>query len=51
VRNLTPARLSVALELARLPQSVRGFGHVRHRQAQEVAARRAKVLLEQTMSG
>ncbi len=44
IRQLTPKRLPLVLELARLPQSVRGFGHVRYSQAQAAAIRQAELL-------
>jgi indolepyruvate ferredoxin oxidoreductase len=43
-RQLTPERLNTALELARLPQSVRGYGHVKDENAHAAALRRAKLL-------
>ncbi|WP_454719936.1 MULTISPECIES: indolepyruvate ferredoxin oxidoreductase family protein [Cupriavidus] len=38
--ELDPARLAIAVEIAGLPDAVRGYGHVRERAAQAVAARR-----------
>lgn len=46
VANLTPEKLALALELARLPQTVRGFGHVKEHNA-ELAQQRKHELLAQ----
>ncbi len=43
-QGLTTERLAEALELARLPQAVRGFGHVKERNA-EAARTRARQLM------
>ena len=40
---LRPANLAVAVELASLPLSVRGFGHVKERAATEMRRRRAEL--------
>ena len=42
--NVTDATMSVAVELAELPLSVRGYGPVKEKAAQEAAARRADLL-------
>jgi indolepyruvate ferredoxin oxidoreductase len=44
VAALTPDRLKTALELARLPQSVRGFGHVKERNAANAQRRQQQLL-------
>jgi indolepyruvate ferredoxin oxidoreductase len=46
VAQLTPEKLNLALELARLPQTVRGFGHVKEHNA-ELAQQRNHELLAQ----
>lgn len=46
VAKLTPEKLNLALELARLPQTVRGFGHVKEHNA-ELAQQRHSELLAQ----
>lgn len=48
-QGLTNERLNVALELARLPQSVRGYGHVKERQAR-IAHERAQQLLARLLA-
>ncbi len=48
-QGLTNERLNVALELARLPQSVRGYGHVKERQAR-IAHERAQRLLARLLA-
>jgi indolepyruvate ferredoxin oxidoreductase len=50
VANLTPEKLALALELARLPQTVRGFGHVKEHNA-ELAQQRKHELLAQFNTG
>jgi len=42
--ELTPERLSAALALARLPQSVRGFGHVKERNHELARAEQSRLL-------
>ncbi|MEY2892418.1 MAG: hypothetical protein RJA98_2326 [Pseudomonadota bacterium] len=42
--QLDAPRLPLAIELARLPQSVRGFGHVKERNAAEAQAKQAALL-------
>ena len=44
--RVTPERLATALQLARLPQTVRGFGHVKARNAEAAATRQRTLLLE-----
>lgn len=44
--NLTAGRADVAIELARLPRSVRGFGHVKAAAARAAAARQAELLVQ-----
>jgi indolepyruvate ferredoxin oxidoreductase len=44
--GLTPERQPVALELARLPQSVRGFGHVKERNQAAADAKQKGLLAE-----
>ncbi len=48
--DLGPDTLPVAIELARLPQDIRGFGHVKHAAAERADQRRAALLdrLERT---
>ncbi|HSF64570.1 MAG TPA: indolepyruvate ferredoxin oxidoreductase family protein, partial [Paracoccaceae bacterium] len=41
---VTPATLPIARELAELPLTIRGFGPVKHANAQRAAARRAELL-------
>ncbi|MGB7990104.1 MAG: indolepyruvate ferredoxin oxidoreductase family protein [Candidatus Methylophosphatis roskildensis] len=40
IGELTPARLAIAAEIARLPEQVRGFGHIKHEAASKAARRR-----------
>jgi indolepyruvate ferredoxin oxidoreductase len=42
--GLTPQNHAIAVELAELPLSIRGFGPVKHRNAQAAAKRRAELL-------
>jgi indolepyruvate ferredoxin oxidoreductase len=44
VADLDAAREKTVLELARLPQTVRGFGHVKERNARAAALRQAQLL-------
>ena len=44
VGKLTPERAATALELARLPQTIRGFGHVKEENLGAARVRRAKLL-------
>jgi indolepyruvate ferredoxin oxidoreductase len=44
VGTVTPERLDTALELARLPQSVRGFGHVKEHNAAAAQLRQQQLL-------
>jgi indolepyruvate ferredoxin oxidoreductase len=44
--QLSPATLPTALELARLPQAVRGFGHVKERNATAATVRQQKLLAQ-----
>ncbi|MDB5886757.1 MAG: indolepyruvate ferredoxin oxidoreductase family protein, partial [Polaromonas sp.] len=44
--ELAPGNLNTALELARLPQSVRGYGHVKENNEHLAAARQAQLLAE-----
>jgi indolepyruvate ferredoxin oxidoreductase len=44
LRDLQPQQKAHVLELARLPQSVRGFGHVKERNAEAARARAAELL-------
>lgn len=46
VGELSAQRLNTALELARLPQSVRGYGHVKKRNESAAAVRQAQLLKE-----
>jgi indolepyruvate ferredoxin oxidoreductase len=41
--SLTPANHRVAVELARLPEHIRGFGHVKERHVREVRAEEARL--------
>ena len=52
-RELGPVTLPVAIELARLPQEIRGFGHVKHAAAERADTRRAALLerLERAAAG
>jgi len=40
-RSLTPSRHAIAIELASLPDDIRGFGHIKEASLQQVAKRRA----------
>ena len=42
--RLTPDTLPIAVELAELPQSIRGFGHVKARSIEAAAKRQAELL-------
>ncbi|WP_286851215.1 DUF6537 domain-containing protein, partial [Hydrogenophaga sp. 70-12] len=42
--GLTPDSQALALEIARLPEQIKGFGHVKERHAQAAAARREALL-------
>lgn len=42
--RLTPEALPIAVELAELPQSIRGFGHVKTRSIEDAARRQAELL-------
>ncbi len=44
LKGLTPANHAIAVELAELPLSIRGFGPVKHRNAEAAAKRRAELL-------
>jgi indolepyruvate ferredoxin oxidoreductase len=44
--QLTPERLGTAIELARLPQGVRGFGHVKERNHAAAVQRQKQLLIE-----
>ena len=44
LRDLQPQKSVYVLELARLPQNVRGFGHVKERNLQAVLERKAELL-------
>ena len=44
--DLTPERQTIALELARLPQTVRGFGHVKERNHAAADAKQRHLLAE-----
>lgn len=44
VADLTPATLNIVTQIAALPQSIRGYGHVRQAQADATAAKREKLL-------
>jgi indolepyruvate ferredoxin oxidoreductase len=44
VAGLTPANHAIAVELAELPLTIRGFGPVKHRNAEAAAKRRAELL-------
>jgi indolepyruvate ferredoxin oxidoreductase len=41
--RLTPANHATAIELASLPEHIRGFGHVKERHVKEVKGREAKL--------
>ncbi len=45
IAKLSPANLPLATEIAALPQSIRGFGHVKARNAAAAAERRAALML------
>jgi indolepyruvate ferredoxin oxidoreductase len=45
-RDLRAARLPTAVELAALPQQIRGFGHVKARNAEAAKAREAELLAQ-----
>ena len=42
--NLSAATLPVAVQLAELPDKIRGFGHIKERNIRQVAAERVKLL-------
>jgi indolepyruvate ferredoxin oxidoreductase len=42
--HLTKEKLAIAIEIARLPQTVRGYGHVKLRQYQLAKVREAELL-------
>ena len=42
--HLSPATLSTAVALASLPEKIRGFGHVKERNARTAAAERTRLL-------
>ncbi len=42
--GLTAARLTLATEIASLPETIRGYGHVKEKSMREVALRRARLL-------
>ncbi|SCY60177.1 indolepyruvate ferredoxin oxidoreductase family protein [Paracoccus tibetensis] len=44
--NVTDATMPVAIELAELPLSVRGYGPVKHKAAEQAALRRAELLAQ-----
>ncbi len=44
ITGLTPEKLGLAAEIARLPLKVRGFGHVKQRNAQAVAQEQAALM-------
>ena len=46
IGELTPARLSIAVEIASLPEHIRGYGHIK-REAADKAARRREELWAQ----
>ena len=50
VGDLQPAQLNVALELARLPQSVRGYGHIKERNTVEARQKQAELLEQLAIS-
>lgn len=43
-RTLTPSRLAVAIELAKLPDDIRGFGHIKEANLKTVQQQRARLL-------
>jgi indolepyruvate ferredoxin oxidoreductase len=51
VPGLTAERLPVLVELASLPATVRGFGHVKGRAAAAAAARRTALLAQRPPRG
>ncbi|HET7409049.1 MAG TPA: DUF6537 domain-containing protein, partial [Paracoccaceae bacterium] len=44
IAGLTPSNAGLATEIARLPLKVRGFGHVKRRNAEAVAAEQAALM-------
>jgi indolepyruvate ferredoxin oxidoreductase len=44
LRSLSPETLATALALARLPDRIRGFGHVKEKAMREAAVERARLL-------
>lgn len=46
VQSISPDRLMIAVEIAKLPQSVRGFGHVKERNAQLSQLKLEQLLLK-----
>ena len=45
-RDLTPSRLALAVEIASLPEHIRGFGHVKQRHLQSVRNKEAELLAQ-----
>jgi indolepyruvate ferredoxin oxidoreductase len=43
VSSLTPDNHALAVEIAALPEHIRGFGHVKERHLEEVSAREAEL--------
>jgi hypothetical protein len=43
IHELTPARLSIAVEIASLPEQIRGYGHIKRQAAGKAAGRRAEL--------
>jgi indolepyruvate ferredoxin oxidoreductase len=44
LEQLTPENHAIAVELAQLPQGIRGYGHVKLASVQAVAEKQAKLL-------
>jgi indolepyruvate ferredoxin oxidoreductase len=44
IASLTPANHALAVEIASLPEHIRGFGHVKERHLQEATARQAELM-------
>jgi indolepyruvate ferredoxin oxidoreductase len=44
VRDLSPANFGIALQLASIPEQIRGFGHVKQRHVEHARRREAELL-------
>jgi indolepyruvate ferredoxin oxidoreductase len=44
VSRLTPANYGIAVEIASVPERIRGYGHIKRRHLAEVAPKQAELL-------